>query len=65
MEKKHNRYEKPILDDLDIVGHGDACSPSGPAADAGCAGTGLAASGGCLTTGSSASGGCTTGDTPA
>ena len=37
MEKKHNRYEKPLLEKMDLVGEGSAgeCS-TGPIADSQC-----------------------------
>jgi|WetSurMetagenome_2_1015567.scaffolds.fasta_scaffold67967_3 hypothetical protein len=55
MEKK---YEKPVLDEMDIVGHGEVCAPTGTAASDQCA-SGTAASAGCTPAGSSASSGCT------
>ena len=37
MEKKHNRYEKPVLEKIDLVGEGQggACA-AGPAASGEC-----------------------------
>ena len=37
MEKKHNRYEKPVLEKIDLVGEGQggACA-TGPAASGEC-----------------------------
>ena len=55
MDKK---YEKPVLDEMDVVGHGVVCAPSGASADEQCA-SGTAASTGCAPAGSAASGGCT------
>lgn len=56
MEKKNDRYQKPVLDELDIVGLGDVCS-SGASADTACT-TGTSATAPCGP-GSFASGGCT------
>ena len=52
MEKKNDRYEKPTLEHLDVVGKG---STSGPCV------TGSGASGACNPSGANAAGGCTTG----
>ncbi len=54
MEKKHNRYEKPVLEQMDLVGEG--VSP-------GECSTGPTASGQCEA-GSVATSGCSAGNTP-
>ncbi len=46
MEKKHDRYEKPVLEKLNVVGQGAGECPTGSGAAGGCS-TGTGPSGAC------------------
>ena len=48
MEKKHKRYEKPVLEKLDLVGQGQGECSSGPTASGACE-SGSVPSGQCST----------------
>jgi len=50
--KKDDRYEKPILKDLDVVGKGDSCVPLGSGARGACNPAGASAGGACNPSGS-------------